>query len=305
MGVDFPSNLDDADLYPEMEFHPPSRPGWTQMTLALINIRIARAWHRLAQIASDWDEHPAPASVRDEIVGELRDYAEGFLRHCNPVIPHQRQTLLVARFIIRKVDLVMRQQWLHLERPEARESFATEENLAQALEILEASQGLTSDELLRPYLWSLRSYPQYHMLLYALWHLCVKPEGPSVERAWRTVETTMEYTKNSGVGSGPAAKMTILEALREKALAIRQRLQQGGGVAGEKEPADKEAYPTPGAADDRSEAEASETVAQDGMNGINGVEGMDWTTMMQDFPDWNTLMTEFQVDGLAFPSYLD
>ncbi|KAF6814217.1 fungal specific transcription factor [Colletotrichum musicola] len=301
VGVSFPSNLDDADLYPEMESHPRDRQGWTQMTLALINIRIARAWHRLAQIASDWDQHPAPSSVREEIVGELRDYAESFLRHCNPVIPHQRQTLLVARFIIRKVDLVMRQQWLHLEHPEARESFATEENLSQALEILEASQSLTSDELLRPYLWSMRSYPQYHMLLYALWHLCVKPEGPSVERAWRTVDATMEYARSAGVGSGPAAKMTILEALREKAVAIRQKLLQQGG---EKEVVDKEAYPTPGAADDRSEAETSAAVME-GMTGINGVEGMDWSNMMQDFPDWNTLMTEFQVDGLAFPSYLD
>ncbi|KAF9880388.1 hypothetical protein CkaCkLH20_02342 [Colletotrichum karsti] len=297
IGVNYPSNLDDNDLYPEMKELPPPRPGWTQITLALINIQIARSWHQLAEIASEWKDKPVPESVREKIVNDLRDYAEGFLRHCNPVIPHQRQTLLVARFIIRKVDLVTRQQWLNLEHPEARESFATEENLNQALEILEAGMSLASDELLRPYRWSMRAYPQFHMILYALWHLCVKPEGPNVERAWRAVEIALDNARYVGTGSGPAAKMTVLEALRAKAVAIRQGVNAAGG-GGEKE---KEVYPTPGATDERSEIEGVET----GLDGMNGVDNMDWNSVMQDFPDWSTLMSEFQTDGLAFPNYLD
>ncbi|GJD01330.1 fungal specific transcription factor [Colletotrichum higginsianum] len=309
-GVSYPSNLDDGDLYPEMRELPPPRPGWTQLTIVLINIQSGRTWHRLATMASSWAERPTPESVRAQIVRELHDYAEGFLRNCNPVIPQQRQTMLVARFIIRKLDLVTRQQWLHLEHPEARESFATEENLQEALGILEAGMSLASDELLRPYRWSMRAYPPYHMLLYVLWHLCVKPEGPSVDKAWRAVDEHSALIRQVSSGSGPAAKMTILDALRAKALAVRQRLAQqnegdgegAGDAVGDVEAAgnaDKEAYPTP-RAEDRPDADGQDP----SLYGSAGAEGMDWSSMMQDFPDWGTLMNEFQVDGLDFPNYL-
>ncbi|TIC91163.1 Bikaverin cluster transcription factor bik5 [Colletotrichum higginsianum] len=310
-GVSYPSNLDDGDLYPEMRELPPPRPGWTQLTIVLINIQSGRTWHRLATMASSWAERPTPESVRAQIVRELHDYAEGFLRNCNPVIPQQRQTMLVARFIIRKLDLVTRQQWLHLEHPEARESFATEENLQEALGILEAGMNLASDELLRPYRWSMRAYPPYHMLLYVLWHLCVKPEGPSVDKAWRAVDEHSALIRQVSSGSGPAAKMTILDALRAKALAVHQRLAQqnegdgegAGDAVGDVEAAgnaDKEAYPTP-RAEDRPDADGQDP----SLYGSAGAEGMDWSSMMQDFPDWGTLMNEFQVDGLDFPNYLN
>ncbi|KAK1624284.1 fungal-specific transcription factor [Colletotrichum phormii] len=313
IGVSFPSNLEDGDLYPEMKELPHSRTGWTTLTLGLINIQVTRTWHRLAAMASSWAESPTPESVRAQVVQELHEYAEGFLRHCNPVIPQQRQTLLVARFIIRKVDMVTRQQWLNLQHPEARDSFATEENLLQALGILEDGMSLASDELLRQYRWSVRAYPQYHMLLYVLWHLCVKPEGPSVDRAWKAVDDSFMLLKCVNASFGPAAKMTVLETLRAKATAIRQSLgQQNGGSGGvvvvvggrgtTNGSAEKESYPTPGGTDDRSEAEG---MAESGLDSMAAADGMDWAGMMQDFPDWNTLMNEFQADGLDMPNYLN
>ncbi|TDZ30447.1 C6 transcription factor asaR [Colletotrichum spinosum] len=311
-GVQYPRNLEDGDLHPDMKELPLSRNGWTQMTLALINVQVYRTWQRLSQIAAEynWKEKPdRPEETRARVLDELREYAEGFLRHCNPVIPHQRQTMLVARFIIRKVDLVTRQQWAHLAHPEARETFATEENLSQALEVLEAGMRLAADELLRPYRWSMRAYPQYHMILYTLWHLCVKPEGPSTQRAWQAVDHAMDHARYVGTASGPAAKMTVLEALRTKALerakgraqlASRGPTQQGGDEDGERD-RDKEAYPTPGAGDERAET----GYAGNGLDGMGGVDAMDWNSVMQDLPDWGTLMSEFQVDGLAFPNYLE
>ncbi|KAK1996581.1 fungal-specific transcription factor domain-containing protein [Colletotrichum falcatum] len=313
-GVNYPSNLEDSDLYPEMKELPPPRRGWTPLTLGLINTQCARVWHRLAALAASWDERPTPEPVRAQAVRELHDYAEGFLRHCNPVIPQQRQTILIARLILRKLDLVTRQQWLHLEHPEARESFATEENLVEALEILETGIAIASDELLRPYRWSMGAFPQYHMMLYLLWHLCVRPEGPSVDRAWRAIDESLASITSAA--SGPATKTAILDALRVKALAIRQgRLARGGGE-GEAEgggggggggsgsgsaevdgAAAREGHPPPagGTTEETSEARRHDEVT----------DGMDWINAMHDLPDWSTLMNEFQVDGLDFPNYLN
>ncbi|KAH8746777.1 fungal-specific transcription factor domain-containing protein [Diaporthe sp. PMI_573] len=307
-GVRYPSNLEDSDLYAEMKELPPPRRGWTQVTLSLINFQGARTWHRLSAMAASWEERPTPESVRAQIVQELRDYVEGFLQHCNPVIPQQRQTILVARFTTRKVDFVTRQQWLHLEYQEARESFATEGNLEEALGILDAGMSLASDELLRPYRWSMGTYPQYHMLLHILWHLCVKPEGPGVERAWNAINKNLELIKSVGAGFGPAAKITILDALRAKALTTRQGLSQqnsgggdkqidGGGGSGSIEvdgDAYKDLYPTLAGNQHTLVAGRSEDV----------LDGIGWRTDVQDLPDWSTLMNEFQMDGLDFPTYL-
>ncbi|OLN97826.1 putative transcriptional regulatory protein C139.03-like protein 2, partial [Colletotrichum chlorophyti] len=316
VGVQFPSNLEDSDIYPEMKELPPPRPGWTPMTMGLINIQFARAWHRLAMLASSWHENPTPESVRAQIIEETSSYAEGFLQHCNPVIPQQRQTLFVSRFLIRKMDIVTRQQWHNLEHPDAetRLSFATEKNLQQVLSVLDDGRKMATDELLRPYRWTVRAYPQYHMLLYVLWHLCAKPQGPSVERAWKSVDETFATIGNAGGGFTPPAKMTILDGLRAKALTVRQELRQHnvggpGGDGGDGEEAwkadnsaaEKESYPTPGGTDDRSEAEGHGNA----LDSMEGTDGMDWTGVMQDFPDWATLMAEFQVDGLDFQNYLN
>ncbi|KAK1573566.1 fungal-specific transcription factor domain-containing protein [Colletotrichum navitas] len=315
-GVNYPLNLEDSDLYPEMKELPPPRRGWTQLTLSLINIQCSRVWHHLAALAASWDERPTPESVREQTVRELHEYAEGFLQQCNPVMPQQRQTILVARLVIRKVDLVTRQQWLHLEHPEARESFATEENLVEALEIIESWMSFASDELLQSYRWSLGAFPQYHMLLYLLWHMCVKPEGPSVERAWRAINESLAVIRSVGAGSvgagfTPAAKMTILDALRVKALAIRQGLAQqsggGGGSEGEQESgggsgsvevdgsAAREGSLTPGGTEETVEAGKPD----------EAMDGIDWSTAGHDLPDWSTLMNEFQVDVLDFPNFFN
>ncbi|EFQ34389.1 fungal specific transcription factor domain-containing protein [Colletotrichum graminicola] len=308
-GVNHPLNLEDGDLYPEMKELPPPRRGWTLVTSALIHIQCSRAWHHLAALAASWDERPTPESVRAQTLRELHEYAEGFLQQCNPVMPQQRQTILVARLIIRKLDLVTRQQWLHLEHPEARESFATEENLVEALEIIELWMSIASDELLQSYRWSLAAFPQYHMLLYLLWHMCVKPEGPSVERAWRAINMSLGIIRSVGAGISQAAKTTILDALRVKALAIRQGLaqQSGGGSEGEQEggggsgsvevdgSAVRDRSLTPGATEETVEAGKPDEVT----------DGIDWTTAMQDLPDWSTLMNEFQVDGLDFPNFFN
>ncbi|KAK2049368.1 fungal-specific transcription factor domain-containing protein [Colletotrichum somersetense] len=316
-GVNYPSNLEDGDLYPELKELPPPRRGFTNFTLQLISLRTARVWHYLASLAASWDERPTPESVRAQTVRELNEFAEGFLRHCNPVIPAQRQTILVSRLIVRKLNLVTRQQWFHLEHPEARESFATEENLVEALEILETGPSILKDELLQSYRWSMWAYPQYHMILYLLWHLCVKPEGPNVERAWRAINESLASIRAVVTGFGPAAKSMILDALRVKALAIRQRLaqhngggggnvsgngsegeQEGSGVSGSMEvdgAVARESPLMPSGSDETAEAGRPEAA----------IEGIGWNTVIQDLPDWTTLMSEFQVDGLDFLNYMN
>lgn len=296
-GVRYPLNLDDNDLHPEMKELPNPRPGWSELTLGLINIQITRTWNRLTQMISSWEWNPMPDSIRFQVVEELTAYTEGFLQHFNPVIPQQRYVLFVIRFRIRKLDLVTRQQWYNLKYPEKSELFATEDNLVEAVEILETGSKLASDELLRPYRWSLRAYPQYYMLLYVLWHLCLKPEGPNVGRAWRAVENNSSLTEGVDAGLDPPAKFTVLDRLRVKALAIRQGLKnrsEDNNVVTET------IHVTASASENELNTEDSNDVIKDNYD----VDWLNWRTIMHNFTDLDTFEADFQSNGSEAADYL-
>ncbi|KAH9890142.1 hypothetical protein F4778DRAFT_785304 [Xylariomycetidae sp. FL2044] len=73
--------------------------------------------------------------------------------------------------------------------------------------------------LLTQFSWARKAYPQNHVTMYVLWHLCVRPEGPSVQRAWRAIDKVFarDFDDPSMFGS----KAAVLMALRAKAKARR------------------------------------------------------------------------------------
>lgn len=72
--------------------------------------------------------------------------------------------------------------------------------------------------MLEEFQWIFQTYPPYDVIMYILWHLCVKPEGPNVDRAWKLVDATfaMETAHREGW------KWTVLRRLREKARKARE-----------------------------------------------------------------------------------
>ncbi|KHO02100.1 uncharacterized protein MAM_01101 [Metarhizium album ARSEF 1941] len=174
-GTELPLNLEDSDLDPNMEELPPPRKGWTRMLSSLANIRICQTWADILHLSWASPSAPPPYEARDRIVARLFETIEGLIKECNPVVPLQKFTIIVSRFIARKLDFVTRQQWEAQHHPEQQELLATEETLLEALGLFEEGERMLQDELMRPYLWSMRSYPQYHLMLFILWNICLRP----------------------------------------------------------------------------------------------------------------------------------
>ncbi|CAG9949870.1 unnamed protein product [Clonostachys rosea f. rosea IK726] len=219
LNVAMPLNVEDVDLYPEMTELPPPRKGWTPMTFGLIAIHISRATSRLDTIASEsTSSSPPDENLRRQICQELSDHVEQHLELCNHAIPRQRMTLTMARFVVSKIEIMTRQQWTFLAaRGGSREQFATEQNLIESLNIMDMKLSIKADEMLKPYWWSHPAFPQYHALLYALWHLCVKPDSPLAERAWKTIDKVFESDMGDDSIEGFKSKEAVLYALRAKA----------------------------------------------------------------------------------------
>jgi len=232
--VDIPLNVDDSELRPDMAALPEEKSGWTPMTFSIINIDIAMAMQKLADIAAASSPlAPLSERMREEIMGELKTLVRKRLEHANPIIPRHRMTILCSTFLLRKLSFITKVQWALLRQSDGNNTqhtaVATEENLAAALEILEPKL-YTEDELLKQFVWLSKAYPQYHVMTYVLWHLCIRPDGPNVEKAWQAVETFFaEDLWGPGI-LGHGSKAAVLAALRAKAESARESLGQSTGM---------------------------------------------------------------------------
>ncbi|KAI8309072.1 C6 transcription factor asaR [Colletotrichum sp. SAR11_59] len=228
-----PRNLDDGDIYRNMEELPPAREVWTPMIIQLIGIEFSRTWHRLTQIAPSTSLEVPKEELRLQIINDMRCRVGQLLQACSPVVPAQRLTMHTSSFVIRKIDFISRQQWAALQHPNPwlSESFTSNQDLLEAVEILEMGMSFGKDELLRPFRWLTLAYPQYHLTLYVLSHLCARPDGPHVDRAWIVVNEMMRQVRRRQTEDGllPTSNWNVLLALYSKALGRKEN--KAGNVA--------------------------------------------------------------------------
>ncbi|KEF60647.1 uncharacterized protein A1O9_02208 [Exophiala aquamarina CBS 119918] len=293
-----PLNVDDVDLSPDMLELPTAKKGWTAMTFSLIHIEIAKAGQRLAEIsASSRLSSLESENQRSKIIGEIRGLVEQRVLLFNVVVPQHRMAVSCARWLVQKLDFITRQQWLMLKHPGSREYLATDENLLEALEILEPRfAAMTEDELLKQFAWVRKVFPQYYVTMYILWHLCVKPEGPHVPRAWETVDMVFSGELWDEYTSGFGAKSAVLAALRVKAVALREKFQKKrSSNLNEKAGGDNESSVR--------ELEATSSLDEIQTDTLLGdVYGSDFNFDIgsDTWPDWGILAQEFQADGQTF-----
>ncbi|KAF4869846.1 C6 transcription factor asaR [Colletotrichum siamense] len=292
-----PRNLDDGDIYRDMEELPPAREVWTPMIIQLIGIEFSRTWHRLTQIAPSTSLEVPKEELRLQIINDMRCRVGQLLRACSPVVPAQRLTMHTSGFVIRKIDFISRQQWAALQHPNPwlSGSFTTDQDLLEAVEILEMGISFGKDELLRPFRWLTLAYPQYHLTLYVLSHLCARPDGPHVDRAWIVIEEMMQQVRRRQTEDGllPTSNWNVLLALYSKALSRKEN--KAGKVASNGRTPQQMSF-------SRLEEFAGGQDNEGILPGFNNHE-TDWNEWVQ-FVDWDTMIQEFQNDGLGMVNFL-
>lgn len=270
---------------------PEEKTSWTSLTFLRISIECAKAMLRLSAIAeSSSPSSPPSEETRVKIVQETRDIVDKWYRGCNPVIPQQLLTLTYCRFLLRKLDFISKLQFT-LSRHAGGDAvpptdFATDENLIEALEILDPKTSW-GDEMLRQFVWVSRAFPQYHVTMYVLWHLCIRPEGPIVERAWAAIEAVFSSEIYDGATIGLGSKLSVLTALRAKAMAVRAKangVDQGSGSGGY-------FIETP-----RGDPPVSDYVIPSFCDG-SGVDEFASNLNDGEWPNWSTLAQGFQLSG--------
>ncbi|CAK7211649.1 hypothetical protein SCUCBS95973_001186 [Sporothrix curviconia] len=274
-------NINDSDMYPEIKELPKPQMHWTEMTVSVCIRRLgitvahmmrlisemkaaqASGTDRSAQWAILFPELPLTEERRAAIMAERNQYVEDLLKQCSMMVPVQRATFKMSRLIQLKFDFITRLQLATiLARDEGGGGgggggggstngssngtamapvIATEENLSLACEVIELNVDIMEDELMQDFRWTAEIYPQYHVLLYVLWHLCVQPavyrNGNTVlrDRAWKVADgmyAIEDARQKRQEVRGHNSKWTMLMALRDKAGKVRAAVEQGKVAGG-------------------------------------------------------------------------
>ncbi|KAH9217960.1 fungal-specific transcription factor domain-containing protein [Leptodontidium sp. 2 PMI_412] len=250
--VALPSNVNDSELYPTMKGPPPaSEPKWSDMSFSLMVIEAYNVLRKLSPPALP-NSTPSTEAARQQTFDTLKAHFETvYLQHCDQNIPIQRMAYLVGKLLPSKLDFVTRQQWLRHHTsttlvatpgsPAQSQTSdywqGTETDLLHAIKILEISDYFRTDAMLQGFQWNIRTYPQYHVLMFVFRYLCVAPEGPMIDRAWVLANTCFENEASFEQGWN----WTVLSRLRGKAMKIRESVsaaragskiyERGGGVS--------------------------------------------------------------------------
>jgi hypothetical protein len=182
------------------------------MTYSLINFEIGIGIHQIVQNPALSLDGSSKAQELQKFKSRLED---DYLRYGDVNIPIQRGSLLFTPVVIAKLEFVVQQQ-------SSPSTSTNEETLIQACHLLELYLEVQADELLRGFHWQIGSYTQYHLLTYVLWYLCVRPGGPSIERAWNAIEACFQLAESRQLTTHQGTKWTVLRKLRAKALTIRE-----------------------------------------------------------------------------------
>ena len=213
-----PVNVDDNELFPDMQELPVGRAKWTDISFSLTMIEISRALSDASSRGS-----VSSGSPSDQMLTDLTTRLEAvYLRYCDPNIPIQNATLLCANLMVAKLKFLVSHPWLNRRDGEQGVAQANDDNLAAACHILEINLQLQTEDLLRGFRWYFETYTQNHILTYLLWHLSVKPTGPGVDRAWNAVDESFKVADHRNISREPGSRWKVLQLLKEKAMRIRQ-----------------------------------------------------------------------------------
>ncbi|PYH96096.1 C6 transcription factor [Aspergillus ellipticus CBS 707.79] len=274
----YPANIDDLNLSATARTPPKPQDCWTEMTVFLITTTCNEQRQELHRTLMGHGSGKKPA----EIMQDLKDTLQtAYLRHGDPNIPIQRQGIMLAEVLVLKMEMYMQQkaaqaQSTVMASEERRAAHA--KTLELACEALERSMGMFTDELLRGFRWLSSTYMPYYVLTYILWHLCVYPTEPHVERAWEGMNRTFDLMETEPSWPDPGPKWVIIIRLRDKALRIRHG----------QEAADEAAQPANESNPNVEEREAPPEPFFD---------FVDWDIGGLGFPDWTGLARSVDLAG--------
>ncbi|KAI1772142.1 fungal-specific transcription factor domain-containing protein [Hypoxylon cercidicola] len=193
----FPLNINDADITPNMTQFPEEQEGPTDMTFCLIRYEIC-ALARKIHFATNGMAPCRSRSTeeeRDEMLLECYERIEKkYLKSCGDKDTDVLHWVaaMIARLIMAKMSLSIYQPMLLHSTGQEIAKDVRHRLFMASLEVVEYTKVLNSEPRCRQWRWLFQTYAQWHAVAYLLLEVCRLPWTASLERAWIVLNATFQ-----------------------------------------------------------------------------------------------------------------
>lgn len=193
----FPLNINDTDITPEMTEFPEERKGPTDATFCLIRYEICALARKIHFATNGMApcRNRSTEQERDEMLLECYERIEKkYLKSCGDKDTDVLHWVaaMIARLIMSKMSLIIYQPMLlHSTGQELTQDIRHRLFMA-SLEVVEYTKVLNTEPKCRQWRWLFQTYAQWHAVAYLLLEVCRLPWTASLERAWIVLNATFQ-----------------------------------------------------------------------------------------------------------------
>lgn len=196
-----PSNVDDADIWPEMKEPPVSQSRPTEMIACLLRTEFGSFWKEKVasrkdiafdnlRISSPWN---STLEQRDAHINELEQrIEEKYLRYCDPSVPIQFMCIIIGRAAMNSMRLMAHHPRKY---PDPDKLPASERDFLWkvCVTLLETDNLAHTSKALRKFVWHTNVHYQWQALIYLLGEMRTHTLGDKVDRAWEAVDESFQH----------------------------------------------------------------------------------------------------------------
>lgn len=196
-----PSNVDDADIRPGMDEPPYPQEKATEMMACLLRCEINGFWkEKVVEKANASFEnmrillpHATTLEERDARLNELeKRLEEKYLRYCDPTVPVQFMSIVIARSAIDGMRLMAHSENKYA-RPENMSASQREYLWNLSIKVIKSDNLAHSTKALQRFTWHTDVYFQWHALIYLLCELRIQTLGETVDTAWELLNELFSH----------------------------------------------------------------------------------------------------------------
>ena len=194
--IQAPSNVNDANIHPDMKTAPIPHKKPTEMIVCLLRCELGSFWNEKTmknsntafedlRLASPW---VTTLEERDSQINELEQrIEEKYLRYCDPSIPIQFLCIIIGRAAGNNMRLMAHhpRKYTH---PDEVTSAEREYLWDIAIKCLESDNLIHASKGLRRFAWYTNIFLQWQALVYILNELRTHTFGEKVDKAWEQVD---------------------------------------------------------------------------------------------------------------------
>ncbi|KAE8383636.1 hypothetical protein BDV26DRAFT_277217 [Aspergillus bertholletiae] len=222
--TEFPLNINDTCLQPDMSELPQCQLGKTEMTFTLVRFEGSHFARRVTFSDKFCRANSYPIlseTQKCEAIKQFKDRIEKqYLVYCDKEVPLDFITAASIRLILAKLKLAV----CRLRRDQAPGMLLQATYQRNCEEVLQHAQMLRNYEKGKIWLWLFQTYVEWDSLAYLLLHLCIAPLEAQSDATWRIVDEIYHHWKSES-DIHRDHRWRLIEELRFQALTARGRRQ--------------------------------------------------------------------------------